>query len=79
MPPGSPPSRFVEELHGVMIVWDQDGQALAYVYYDDNPVRRGFAKLLTRDKARQVAANIAKLLPADATPESAGDKYSAPP
>ena len=62
MPICSPPSRFVEELHGVIIVWDQDGQALAYVYYDDNPVRRGFAKLLKRDKARQVAANIAKLL-----------------
>jgi hypothetical protein len=42
----------------------------AYVHYDDYPVRRGFAKLLTRDKARQVAANIAKL-PADATPDAA--------
>jgi hypothetical protein len=66
MPLRSPPSGFVEELHGCIIVWDQDGRALAYVYYDDNPVRRGFAKPLTRDKARQVAANIAKL-PVDAT------------
>jgi hypothetical protein len=70
MPLRSQPSRFVEELHGCIIVWDQDGQALAYVHYDDYPVRRGFAKLLTRDKARQVAANIAKL-PADATPDAA--------
>lgn len=53
-----------------MIVWDQAGQALAYVYYEDDPVRRAAAKLLTREKARQVAANIAKL-PADATPEAA--------
>jgi hypothetical protein len=53
-----------------IIVWDQGGQALAYVYYEDDPVRRGVAKLLTREKARQVAANIAKL-PADATPEAA--------
>jgi hypothetical protein len=66
MPLRSPPSRSVEELHGCVIVWDQAGQALAYVYYEDDPVRRGVAKLLTRDKARQVAANIAKL-PADAT------------
>ena len=70
MPLCSPPSRSVEELHGCMIVWDQDGQAVAYVYYEDNPARRAIAKLLTRDKARQVAADIAKL-PADATPEAA--------
>ena len=71
LPLRSPPSRSVEELHGCIIVWDQDDQtALVYVYYEDNPVRRGVAKLLTREKARQVAANIAKL-PADATPEAA--------
>ena len=70
MPPRSPPSRSVEELHGCIIVWDQNGQALAYVYYEDDPVRRAAAKLLTRDKARQVAENIAKL-PADATPAAA--------
>jgi hypothetical protein len=70
MPLRSSPSRSVEELHGCLIVWDQGGQALAYVYYEDEPVRRGVAKLLTRDKARQVAANIAKL-PADATPGAA--------
>jgi putative heme degradation protein len=69
MPLRSPPSRSVEELHGCIIVWDQDGQALAYVYYEDNPVKRAVAKLLTREKARQVAANIAKL-PADGTPEA---------
>jgi putative heme degradation protein len=70
MPLRSPPSRSVEELHGCIIVWDQDGQAIAYVYYEDNPVKRAIAKLLTREKARQVAANIAKL-PADGMPEAA--------
>jgi putative heme degradation protein len=70
MPLRSPPSRSVEELHGCIIVWDQDAQALAYVYYEDNPAKRAVAKLLTRDKARQVAASIAKL-PADAAPEAA--------
>ena len=43
------------------IVRDQSGQALAYVYYEDEPGRRGAAKLLTQDEARRIAANIAKL------------------
>jgi hypothetical protein len=34
---------------------------LAFVYCEDEPRRRTTGKLLTRDEARRIAANIAKL------------------
>jgi hypothetical protein len=42
-------------------VRDANKQALAFVYCEDEPGRRAAAKLLTRDEARRIAANIAKL------------------
>jgi len=40
---------------------DSNGQKLGYVYYEEEPGRRSAAKLLTKDEARRIAANVAKL------------------
>jgi hypothetical protein len=43
------------------IVKDANGFAVAYVYYEEEPGRRTSANLMTRDEARRIAVNIAKL------------------
>jgi hypothetical protein len=43
------------------IVRDANGQALAYVYFEEESGRRAATGLMTRDEARRIAANIAKL------------------
>ena len=56
-----PPPWSVEESDACFIVRDYGGQALAYVYFEEEPGRRSAAKLLSKDEARRIAANIAKL------------------
>ena len=50
----------IEDNGACFIVRDQSGQALSYVYYENEPGRRTAAGLLTRDEARRIAINIAK-------------------
>ena len=56
-----PPPRTAEETDACFIVRDHNGQALAYVYFEGELDRRSAAHLRTRDEARRIAANIAKL------------------
>jgi hypothetical protein len=51
----------VEELDACFVVKDSSGQKLGYFYYEEEPGRRSAAKLLTKDEARRIAANVAKL------------------
>ena len=56
-----PPPWSAQELEACFIVTDSAAQKLAYVYYEEEPGRRSAAKLLSKDEARRIAANIAKL------------------
>jgi hypothetical protein len=56
-----PPWTIKEYNDACFIVSDHNGQALAYVYFEEEPGRRSAANLLTKDEARRIAANIAKL------------------
>jgi hypothetical protein len=56
-----PPPWTFEDIDAAFVVKDGSGQKLAYVYYEEEPGRRSAAKLLTKDEARRIAVNIAKL------------------
>ena len=56
-----PPPWTVESLDSGSKIVDANGQTLAYVYGLDNARNAAIAKALTRDEARRIASNIAKL------------------
>jgi hypothetical protein len=60
-----PPPWTTEVTPNCFIVRDASGQQLAYVYYESEPGRRSAANLLSKDEARRIAVNIAKLLNAN--------------
>jgi hypothetical protein len=51
----------IDDNGSCFMVRDHNGQALAYSYYEVDPGRRTAANLLTKDEARRIAVNIAKL------------------
>jgi len=56
-----PPPWTAEEISGGYVVPDAKRQALAYVYCREPEHAASIAKVLTKDEARRIASNIAKL------------------
>jgi hypothetical protein len=50
-----------DPMPGGYVVRDANGQALAHVYSRNNEVDARQAKVLTKDEARRIAINIARL------------------
>ena len=57
-----PPPWSIEEANNAcFIVRDSSEQVLGYFNFEEEPGRRSTAKLLSRDDARRMAVNFAKL------------------
>jgi hypothetical protein len=61
MPRRFPPPWSIEERQESFIVRDASGQQIAYLDFEDEPQRQLSTRRLSRDEARRIAANIAKL------------------
>jgi signal transduction histidine kinase len=55
-----PPPWSIEDVGGYFVVKDNNGQPLVFIGYREG-VGRSLARLLSRNAARRIAANIAKL------------------
>ena len=53
-----PPPWSVDETDACFIVRDHNGQALAYVYFEEEPGRRSAAKPSARDKTWRIACPL---------------------
>jgi hypothetical protein len=60
-PHAAPPPWHADPMPGGYVVRDANGQALAYLYSRDNDAEARQAKVLTKDEARRIAVNIARL------------------
>ena len=56
-----PPPWSADKIPGGYVVRDANGQALAYIYSRDNEDEARQAKVLTKDEARRIAVNVARL------------------
>jgi hypothetical protein len=56
-----PPPWSIEDIGAAYVVKDSSGQKLGYFHYEEEPGRRSAAKLLSKDEARRIAVNFAKL------------------
>ena len=50
-----------DKIPGGYVVRDANGQALVYVYSRDNEAEALQARVLTKDEARRIAVNVARL------------------
>ena len=50
-----------DRIPGGYVVRDANGQALVYVYSRDNDAEALQARVLTKDQARRIAVNVARL------------------
>ena len=50
-----------DKIPGGYVVRDANGQALVYVYSRDNDAEALQARVLTKDQARRIAVNVARL------------------
>ena len=56
-----PPPWRADKIPGGYVVRDANGQAIAYIYSRDNEAEARQAKVVTKDEARRVVINIARL------------------